>query len=482
MVTIMRLRDINLPTAILLHFLIIFPLSASDNADQQNIVLVLMDNFGWGELGTYGGGILRGGETPRIDQLADEGLKLLNFNVEPVCTASRAALLTGRYAIRSGTARFPMETNIYGLTQWEYTLAEMLSDIGYATGIFGKWHLGQTQGRFPTDQGFDEWYGIPNTSDEAEWPDNDLFDPNAHPNTKYSYVMEGRKNEVPNKVTVYDRKERLLIDENITNKAIDFMKRKVDEKKPFFAYVPYTQTHMPVQPHPDFKGKSGNGHIGDVLIQIDAYVGRLLDTVDDLGIREKTIFIFTSDNGPESMDPWFGFAGPWRGTYITGTEGSLRVPFIIRWPNRVPAGSVSNEIVHQMDIYTTIAKIVNGQVKNDRIIDGVNQLEHFLGQQEKSNREGFVVYNVGQVWGVKWRNWKVMFKEKDKAHDPTIILDYARFYNLHLDPREEHASAFQQKNLWVRWPAMQILHDHLKSMEQEPPIKSGTPDPYLPAN
>jgi arylsulfatase len=144
-------------------------------ADKPNIVLVFMDNFGWGEIGAYGGGILRGAPTPRIDSLADEGLKLLNFNVESQCVPSRSAILTGRYAIRSGTSKVPLKAGVYGMTQWEYTMAEMLSDAGYATGMFGKWHLGDSPGRYPTDQGFDEWYGIPNTTDESFWPDNDLF-------------------------------------------------------------------------------------------------------------------------------------------------------------------------------------------------------------------------------------------------------------------------------------------------------------------
>ena len=167
-------------------------MSSSDTSDlthaaqkqQPNIVLVLMDNLGWGELGTYGGGILRGAPTPRIDSLADEGLKLLNFNVEAQCTPSRAALMTGRYAIRTN-ASVPLGVGEYGLTQWEYTMAEMLSDAGYATAMFGKWHLGDTQGRFPTDQGFDEWFGIPNSSDESYWPNNDLFRPGVHPQVKY---------------------------------------------------------------------------------------------------------------------------------------------------------------------------------------------------------------------------------------------------------------------------------------------------------
>ena len=171
---------------------------------KPNIVLVLMDNLGYGELGSYGGGILRGAPTPRIDKLASEGLRLLNFNVEAQCTPSRAALMTGRYAIRTGNASVPIDTPRYGLVQWEVTMAEMLSDIGYGTACFGKWHLGHTEGRFPTDQGFDEWFGIPNSSDEAYWPNRSMYRPNSDPYAGPEYVMEGVKGQPPKTLQVYD--------------------------------------------------------------------------------------------------------------------------------------------------------------------------------------------------------------------------------------------------------------------------------------
>jgi len=216
-------------------------LLASSNAiaqDKPNIVLVFMDNFGWGELGSYGGGLIRGAATPRIDSLADEGLRLLNFNVEAQCTPSRAAIMTGRYAIRTGNGSVPLGVGAYGLTQWEYTMAEMLSDAGYNTGMFGKWHLGDSEGRYPTDQGFDEWYGIPNSSDESYWPDNDLYRAGTHPQVKYEHIMEARRNETPKELHVYNGARRLTIDREITDRSIDFMKRKAKEDKPFFLFIP----------------------------------------------------------------------------------------------------------------------------------------------------------------------------------------------------------------------------------------------------
>jgi len=409
-------------------------------------------------------------------------MRLLNFNVEAQCTPSRAALMTGRYAVRTGNGSVPIDTPLYGLTQWEYTLAEMLSDAGYTSGMFGKWHLGHTKGRFPTDQGFDEWYGVPNSTDESYWPDNPLYRPDSHAFAKPSYVMEGNKGEEPRNVTIYDSRQRLLIDKELTDKSIDFMRRHASDEKPFFLYVPYTQTHLPVLPHPEFRNKTRNGHFADVLAQVDAYVGQLLDEVDSLGIRKNTIFIFTSDNGPEMLVPHHGSSGPWRGTYFTGLEGSLRVPFIIRWPGQVPKGAVNNEIVHEMDLYPTLANIAGGKLRDDRVIDGIDQVDFFTGQQTNSNRESFVVYVGNELYGVKWRDWKMMTKEIERgAGEFTKQYGLPLFYNLLTDPREEHPMDPRLgENFWVRYPAGQVLVDHAVSLQEEPPIQPGTPDPYKP--
>ena len=287
--------------------------------DKPNIVLVFMDNFGWGEPGFNGGGIIRGAATPQLDTLASEGLRLTNFNVEVQCTPSRSALMTGRYAIRSGNATVPMGEGVYGLVQWEVTMAEMLADAGYATGMFGKWHLGRTEGRFPTDQGFDEWYGVPNSTDESVYSSLQDFSESGVAET---WVMHSEKGSAPEKVRPYRLDYRPLIDRDLTDRAISFMQRQANADKPFFVYLPYTATHFPTMPHPDFVGKSGNGPWGDLLMQIDSYVGELLETVDDLGLAKDTIFIFTADNGPESLSSGetsltvetavHGTAGPWR--------------------------------------------------------------------------------------------------------------------------------------------------------------------------
>jgi arylsulfatase A-like enzyme len=447
-------------------------LAAPGDENKPNIVLVLMDNFGYGEIGVYGGGVLRGAPTPRIDSLAEEGFQLTNYNVEAECTPSRAALMTGRYGIRTRQRpEGPPRGIWWGITKWEITLAEMLSDSGYATGMFGKWHLGDTEGRYPTDQGFDEWYGIPNSSDQAFWPDSDSFQKDA--GVKFTRIMTAKRGQKPKEHEVYGREKRATIDREITDHAIDFIKRKAKAKQPFFAYLPYTQTHEPVDAHPDYKGKTGNGSFADVLAQTDAYVGELLDTIDKLGLKDNTIFIFTSDNGREGIKRSFGFTGPWRGTMFSPYEGSLRVPFLIRYPGKIPARKVSNEIVHAVDVIGTLAKFTGNEVPQDRILDGVDQSGFLMGKSEKSARESVVIYIGNELFGVKWRNWKMLIKEIDEDSYAIQKMAYPSIYNLIVDPKEELPEAFYLDDTWVDTPLWKVIEDHQASIAKDP----GTPDP-----
>jgi arylsulfatase A-like enzyme len=470
---------------ILLLLLIHIPPATAFEQDKPNIVLVFMDNFGWGEPGFNGGGIIRGAATPRMDKLSNEGLRLTNFNVEVQCTPSRSALMTGRYAIRSGNGTVPLGEGIYGLVQWEITMAEMLSKAGYATAMYGKWHLGRTPGRFPTDQGFDEWYGIPNSTDESVYSSLEGFSESGVPET---FIMDGKKGQIPKKVRPYRLDYRPLIDRDLTNRAISFMKRQAGANKPFFIYLPYTATHFPTLPHPDFVGKSGNGPWADLLMQIDSYTGDLLDTIDKLGIAKNTIFIFTADNGPEALEAGgtsltvetaiHGSAGPWQGTLFTGFEGALRVPFVIRWPAKIAAGTSSDEIVHAMDLFPTLAKIAGGQVPDDRSIDGIDVSDFLLGKTQQSGREGFIVYMGNDVFGLKWRNWKLHFKEQDAWNSILRTYTMPRVYNLMNDPQERDNVLFP--HTWVPKAALPQLEEHVASLKKYPPIPTGAPDPYKP--
>jgi len=444
-------------------------------AGKPNILFILVDNLGYGELGVYGGGVTRGAPTPRIDKLASEGLRLTNMNMEPQCTPSRSSMLTGRYAIRSGTHSVAFGGVADGLTSWEVTIAESLSAAGYATALYGKWHLGSENGRLPNDQGFDEWYGIPRTTDEALWPGSPGYSDKV---MLPEQLMEGRKGQKSRALKVYDLEQRRLIDAEITKRSIGFMERQTKAKKPFFAFATLTQPHLPTLPNPAFAGKTGNGDWADMLAEMDHNVGQMLDAVERLGIREDTIVIFASDNGPEYVRPWDGWSGPWRGQYFTALEGGVRVPFMIRWPGKVPAGRVSNEIVHGADLFTTLAHMGGAHVPTDRPIDGVDQSDFFTGKTDKSAREGILIWCADRLQAVKWRNYKLHFYQQDTMLAPPVKLGVPLLFNLYVNPTEEADKIAHDS--WVVGPMLQMVGAFEESVKKYPLIRMGTPDPYKP--
>jgi arylsulfatase A-like enzyme len=442
---------------------------------RPNIVLILADNLGWGELGCYGGGVLRGAPTPHIDALAAEGLRLTNFNVESDCVPTRSALMTGRHPIRTGALQSVPAGLPQGITPWEITLAQLLSTQGYATGIFGKWHLGDRPGRYPTDRGFDEWYGIPRTTNESMFTSTPGFDPAVVP---LPYVMEARRGGLAKNVAIYDLELRRKIDSQLIERSIDFMQRQVAANRPFFAYVPLTQLHYPTIPHRDFEGKTGAGDFADAMVEMDKRVSQLVDFIEQFKLRENTVFIFASDNGPEFRRPWRGTAGPWSGTYHTAMEGALRVPFILRWPGRVPA-RVSNDIVHVTDLYTTLAKIGGASLPDDRPIDGVDQRDFFFGNTEKSAREGFVYYIKDELRAAKWRDWKMHMVWEAEPNTGPVHLETPWLFNLTQDPKEETDVGTQHS--WARRPLRVLIQEFQQGLKTHPPIPPGAPDDYRPA-
>src|SRR5208283_1972292 len=294
---------------------------------KPNIVFFFWDNLGWGEVGCYGGGVLRGAPTPRIDGLAADGLKLLNFNVEAQCTPSRSALMTGRHPIRSGTQTVPITGGADGMTRWAKTIAQQLSDAGYATGMWGKWHLGSDpEQRSPVDFGFDEAVWCPRTADEVLWTMQSYFPDGEVEATPYAGSTKiplepqpiysrkkGSKSEV---IATYDAEFRAGFDRKIADWAIDFMGRAKKAGKPFYAYLPFTQVHIPPIPDPAYAGKTKRGNWADLLTQMDDFTGRILDALDTLGVAEDTIVVWTSDNGGDpdyrfpAADP-DPFGGQW---------------------------------------------------------------------------------------------------------------------------------------------------------------------------
>lgn len=445
-----------------------------NTSEQPNIVLILADNLGWGELGCYGGGDLRGAPTPNIDNLANTGTRFLNFNVESDCVPTRSALMTGRHPIRTGALQSVPAGLPQGIIPWEVTIAEALSAQGYATAMYGKWHLGDKEGRYPKDKGFDEWYGIPRTTNESMFMDSVGFDPSV---VDLPYVMEGVKGSPAEKRELYDLEMRRRIDEELTRRSCDYIERKA-KKQPFFLYVPLTQLHYPTIPHRDFEGKTRKGDFADSLVEMDARVGQIMESVDRAGIRDNTVFIFASDNGPEYRRPWRGNAGVWTGTYHTAMEGALRVPLIVRWPGHVPQARVTNEIVHIVDLFPTLARIGGAHVPQDRAIDGVDQFDFLLGKKETSNREGFVYYIKTELRAAKWRDWKMHFVWEVEPNAGAKRLETPYLFNIVQDPKEE--SDVNSTQGWVRGPIRKMINAFQHTLTDQPPVPPGAPDNYIP--
>jgi len=442
-----------------------------------NIVYFLVDNLGYGELGCYGGGILRGADTRRIDAFAGEGMKLLNFAPEAQCSPSRAALMTGRYAIRSGNHTVALPGDEGGLVAWERTIGDVLSAQGYATACFGKWHIGASEGRWPTDHGFDEWLGIPRTWDECLWPDDPWYDPKRDGITN---VLESRKGEKVREVKQLTQDVRRNIDAEFLARSKAFMKRSVEADKPFFLYFNHSLMHFPILPRAEFKGKSGQGEWADCLLELDADFGTLLDYLNELGIEGDTIVVFSGDNGPEEMEPWRGHPGFFDGSYFTGMEGSLRTPCLVRYPGKVPGGAQSNEIVHITDMFTTLLRWAGTDAPGDRVIDGVDQRAFLEGKQRNSAREGFPYWMGETLYGVKWRDFKLAFHMQKTLAEPAQKLSTPYLINLIVDPKERKPFDFPYVHSWTAIHFGKILKEFAASVQREPLIPAGAPLDHVP--
>ncbi len=444
---------------------------------KPNIVYFLVDNIGMGELSTYSGAPYRGTYTPRIDKFAEQGIKLTNFAPENQCTPSRSALMTGRYAIRSGTHTATLIGDDSGLVAWEKTMGDLLSAAGYATAIVGKWHIGASKGRWPIDHGFDEWYGPPRSYNECLWADDPWYRPGRDP---ISYMYEGKKGGEVKKVKQLTRAVKRDLDLEYMKRAKSFIKRSIKAKKPFFLYFNYTLMHFPVDPRKEFEGKTGHGHMADSLLQLDTDFGRLLNFLEQMGVADNTIVVFSGDNGADWFRPWRGTAGYWSGYFFTGMEGSLRTPCMIRYPGRVPPNQQSDEIVHITDMFTTLLKWVGAEVPRDRVIDGQDQRAFFEGKQKESARQGFPYWMGPTLYGVKWRNFKTIFYLKRTFSDPQLKLATPRIINLDVDPKEIQDYNYPHLHTWVVSHTAKILKDFKKSVKKEPLIPHGAPLDFVP--
>ena len=456
-------------------------------ADKPNIVIMLPDNLGYGDIGAYGGGELRGAPTPNIDQIAAQGIRLTNFNVEPECMPSRSALLTGRLPIRSGTSKVPLPGLPQGMTPWEFTLAELLGKQGYVSGHFGKWHLGNKQGRLPNDQGFDEWWGFPQSSGESINETQPGYVEGMLPTQPIYEGVKGKPSKVVGKFT-YEMRPKM--DEMITDKSVAFIKKHAKSEQPFFLYVPFSLPHAPAIPNKKFQNKDKNNY-QNVLMEIDYNTGRIIDALEEAGVTDNTIVIWASDNGPESHQgvniPYGaqGDSGPFRAEFPSAWEGALRTPGIIKWPGKIKPGRVSNEIVSILDFYRTLANVSGGakHVPIDRPIDGEDLTDFLTGKSEKSPREHVLYFYGEDMLALKWRRFKVHFivhtpatgavrqagQGVTTAYKQELVLPWV--FDIEADPKE--LWNINASSTWVGGASFKYLSQYMKSLKKHPNIKSG---------
>jgi arylsulfatase len=358
-------------------------------ADRPNVVLILTDDHGYGDLGCYGATDLT---TPHIDGLARDGLKFTSFYVsQPVCTPSRASLLTGCYANRVSLAGALNHTSGVGISPRETLLSEACKQQGYATAIYGKWHLGLQPPFLPTRHGFDEFWGIPYPNDNGP----------LHPVVRGIPSLPVFENET---VVAHDP-DQSQFTRQITERSVGFIERNKD--RPFFLYVAHVMPHVPIFASEKFRGTSRRGLYGDVIQELDWSVGEILAALRKHGLDEKTLVTFTSDNGPFlSYGDHAGSAGPLRGGKLTTFEGGVRVPGLVRWTGRVPPGRVTDEIATTMDLFVTVANLVGAKPPALKV-DGIDIAPLLFGQPGAKGRDTFWYYSGGELHAVRQGDWKL---------------------------------------------------------------------------
>lgn len=452
---------------------------------KPNVVFLMADNLGYGDVSVYGtGGELRGMPTPNLDRLAGEGLLFNQFMVEAACTPSRAACLTGRYSIRSGLSLVVAPGGSNQLQSDEFTLGDMFKSKGYNTIYYGKWHLGETTESEPQYFGFDEWrFGFYGSSDGTLNGDN-MSRYRAPVTLQKEGVMYIRHGKTPNspseKLFPWDLEYRRKIDNEMTTDAVEYINEQAKAEDPFFLFMGLTRPHYPNIPSEEFKGKSRIGGYGDCVMELDHNIGRIMDAVKDAGIEEETIFVFVSDNGPTTTstlpdEMYLASAGPWRGELGDAWEGSIRTVGMIKWPDHIKQG-VAMGMVSIMDFLPTFAKILGVDLPDDRPIDGFDQLDYLLGEQDHSNREGLITFIGSRLAAVRWNQWRIYAMNSYMTdNNPSLggylgyrneTAGYPMIFNIEADQREKRNIAME--NTWVVRPYSQIIAEYMATLRENP--------------
>jgi arylsulfatase A-like enzyme len=423
-----------------------------------NLLMVLMDDVGWGDFGCYGGGVMAGAPTPNIDRLAREGLLLTSCYSEPSCTPSRASLMTGRLPMRHGLLVPPMYGAPGGL-HGEVTLPELLSGAGYVTQAVGKWHMGENVESQPQHVGFDDFYGFLSVSDMyTEWRDPYFFPEVVYSEARTDWVRNepfnkcwlhatrGQEAEVVEEVTIPVLSE---LDDRWAGYSVDFIRRMAGEGRPWFLYHCTRGAHFDNYPHERFRGSSPAKHpYKDTLVELDDIVGRLVATLDETGQADDTLVFISSDNGPE-METWPDAAyTPFRCAKGSTWEGGVRVPGILRWPGMVSPGRVSDGLFDQLDLFATALTLAGAAevVPTDRYVDSVDQTSFLLAADGESNRKFHYYWLLTAMAALRVGEYKYVMRGMSEDDRDTLNhggfsgsieqYPYGKLFNLYLDPKE----------------------------------------------
>jgi len=498
----------NLKRLLSLTALVVLPLLVFSQDKKPNILIIFPDDVGWSNVSAYGNGVM-GYTTPNIDRIAKQGVMFTEHYAQPSCTAGRAALITGQYPIRSGMTTVGRPGAELGLKKESPTLAEVLKTQGYATGQFGKNHLGDRNEHLPTVHGFDEFFGNLyhlNTQEEyqqKDYPqDPEYFkkygtrgvlhtwatttdDPTVDP--RFGKVGKQRIED-----TGQLSKERMeTVDQEFIDASINFMKKAKNDDKPFFVWLNPSRMHMFTHLKPESRYlalpyTTEHDFYGSGMIEHDQQVGMILDELEKMGVLENTIVVYSTDNGPEHSARTHGGTTPFRGEKMTTYEGGVRVPMMVMWKNHIPEGKVLRGIQAHMDIFTTLAAAagvdnVAEKMKKEhkQYIDGVNNLDYWIGKSDHSERNNFIYYHESDIRAVRINQWKMNFQTSENYYAPYIKHKFPIMYNIHFDPYESFdnltdRSDMLQRKQFINEPMQELLAEHIKTLVEYPPVQKAT--------
>ena len=485
---------INLRLFAAMAFLMLVAVNAPLVAqDKPNILVIWGDDIGWSNISAYNHGVM-GYKTPNIDRIAEEGVMFTDFYAQQSCTAGRASFILGQHPFRTGLLTIGMPGSDHGIPDWAPTIADLLKPQGYTSGQFGKNHLGDRDKHLPTQHGFDEFFGNLyhlNAEEEPEtyyYPKDPAFRKEFGPRGVIHSYADGRIEDTG----PLTRKRMETVDEEFHNAAMNFIDRAHQQKKPFFVWYNATRMHVWTRLKKESQGRTGIGLYPDGMVEHDEMVGKVLKKLDDLGITDNTIVIYSTDNGAETFTWPDGGMTPFHGEKGTTWEGGFRVPCVVRWPGLIKPGTISNDIMSQEDWMPTllaaagepdiVEKVKQGHQAGDKSfrvhLDGHNFLPYFKGEVAESPRKSIIYFSQGgELNAVRYQNWKVHFamQQGNIATAVREVTGWPAIVNLRADPYEKmmHEAdmgylRWYADNMWIFVPIQQVIKEFLVTIPDYP--------------